>query len=323
MQQPDEGAFMLVTCPFCTGDMESDKPLQDGQHVQCPHCQKHFEYSAVNQDILHEIRTNAQINAGARLLQDHLLEFKKKEEAKARQIIRAEFYKNSCFPEVSMWATKFVGAGFIVSCIMWYKFAMAFESPAAWWYIALGLCMCIPMLMAGSVYESGKDAAYVGKKHRPRAMAALATCIIIIAAVFVQLLAGYAHCRWDKLQKEHKDTHAQYISDLIRDKKEEVRRRILNADPRIYERIMNSDPRTYDSMAVSEIDRNRIEQEVSYYIQSNKEILRCSKCYEYERAYEDYKTDLKTLHWMCWIGVGLALIVYGMAYDCRREELLS
>ena len=255
MQQPDEGAFMLVTCPFCTGDMESDKPLQDGQHVQCPHCQKHFEYSAANQEILHEIRAKAQIDAGARLLQDHLVEFKKKEEAKARQFIRAEFYKNSCFPEVMVWAIKFVGAGLIVSSIMWYKFAMAFESPGVWWYVALGLCMCIPMFMADAMVTSGKDAPYLGKKHRPRAIAALATCIIVIAAVFVQLLAGYAHCPWDKLQNEHKDTHAHYISDVIKEKKEEVRKRVTK----------NPDPWIYDSMAISEID-HKIEQEVSYYL---------------------------------------------------------
>ena len=52
-----------VICPFCTTELETDEELQDGRRLECPNCQKKFEYSYAVQQRFLEIRENVKAEA--------------------------------------------------------------------------------------------------------------------------------------------------------------------------------------------------------------------------------------------------------------------
>lgn len=331
---------MDVICPFCTTELEFEEKLQDGQKVECPNCQKKFEYFYAVQRRFLEIRENVKAEAETELQNLRMREFHRKEAAKAKKHAKEEYYKGSAFPDALCCAIACVILAFVVSLVMWYDFAMKFVSPGWGWFLLLGLCICVPALRVlalappvdgdGVTNENVKPKEMMQTKHVPRSMVTLSTSILIISALFVQILAGFAHCPYGLTVLKHRDVHAEYEKALKAEmeKLSEENRRPLGLTAR------------YEFGSLKEKTESNLKEEAKSnlwhrYLYGNAEKFICPKCHQFideqkelfdsEGCYfakEDYETDLTILHWMCWLGTGFALLGYMLAYFRRRNDLL-
>ena len=134
---------MDVICPFCTTELEFEEKLQDGQKVECPNCQKKFEYSYAVQRRFLEIRENVKAEAETELQNLRMREFRRKEAAKAKKHAKEEYYKDSVFPDALRIAIVYGIIAFAASCFMWHDFAMKLVSPGWGWFLLLAGCIIV------------------------------------------------------------------------------------------------------------------------------------------------------------------------------------
>jgi hypothetical protein len=321
---------MDVICPFCAAELESKEKLQDGQKVECPNCQKKFEYFYAVQRRFLEIRENAETEAATELQNLRMREFRRKAAAKAKKHAKEEYYKGSVFPDALRIAIVYGIIAFAASCFMWHDFAMKLVSPGWGWFLLLAGCIIVLAQKVLMIFDPVPDASNHAdaskhvddSKHAPRSIVALSTSILIIAALFVQILAGFAHCPYGLTVLKHRDIYAKYEKALKAEmeKLSEESRRPLELTSR------------YELESLKEKAKSNLWHRYLY--ENDKKFL-CPKCHDFidgqkgrfdnEGCYsakEDYETDLTVLHWMCWLGTGFALLGYVLAYFRRRNDLL-
>ncbi len=318
---------MDVICPFCTTELESEEKLQDGQKVECPNCQKKFEYSYAVQRRFLEIRENVKAEAETELQNLRMREFRRKEAAKAKKHAKEEYYKDSVFPDALRCAIVCVILAFVVSLVMWHDFTVKYVSPGWVWFVLLGLCICVPALnvlpLTSSVDGDGvtnddvKPKEIMQTKHVPRSMVALSTTVLIIAGWFVPTLARVANLPYEKTILVHRVIYAEYEKAL----KAEMEKQRQESHPFL----------RYTAQPEFESLKEKAESNLRYL--DKWCCPKCHSCPQFEISFhpfvkgclfvkEDYETDLTILHWMCWLGTGFALLGYMLAYFRRRDDLL-
>lgn len=320
---------MDVICPFCTTELEFEEKLQDGQKVECPNCQKKFEYSYAVQRRFLEIRENVKAEAETELQNLRMREFRRKEAAKAKKHAKEEYYKDSVFPDALRIAIVYGSIAFAASCFMWHDFAMKLVSPGWGWFLLLAGCIIVLALKVWMVFDPVPDASNHADdskhvdafKHAPRSIIALSTSILIIAALFVQILAGFAHCPYAMSVLKHRDIYAEYEKALKAEmeKLSQESHRPLYIAQREVESFKESAKLKLRNRHLFYGDRNFCCPKCHQFIDEQKGRFDNEGCYS---AKEDYETDLTVLHWMCWLGTGFALLGYVLAYFRRRNDLL-
>lgn len=329
---------MDVICPFCTTEMESEEKIQDGQKVECPNCQKKFEYSYAIQRRFLEIRENVKAEAETELQNLRMREFRRKEAAKAKKHAKEEYYKDSVFPDALRIAIVYGIIAFAASCFMWHDFAMKLVSPGWGWFLLLAGCIIVLALKVLMVFDPVPDASNHADdskhvdafKHAPRSIVALSTSILIIAALFVQILAGFAHCPYAMSVLKHRDIYAEYEKAL----QAEIEKLKVEEEALSPKRSRFESPTQYKFATQYKFESIK-EKAKSNLLARYDNKFSCPKCHQFidgqkgpfdsEGCYsakQDYETDLTILHWMCWLGAGFALLGYMMAYFRRRNDLL-
>jgi len=276
---------------------------------------------------------------GRKKLQKNLRmrEFRKKEVAKAKKHAKEEYYKGSVFPDALRIAIVYGIIAFAASCFMWHDFAMKLVSPGWGWFLLLAGCIIVLALKVLMIFDPVPDASnhidasnhaddfkhvddskHVDAfKHVPRSIVALSTSILIIAALFVQILAAFAHFPYGMSVLKHRDIYAEYEKAV----KTEM------------EKLSEESCRPLELTARYEFESLKEKAESNLRYLDKWRCPKCHSCPQFEMSFhpfvkgclsvkEGYETDLMILHWMCWLGTGFALLGYVLAYFRRRKDLL-
>ena len=274
---------MTITCPFCTSDIEFETSILERERVKCSVCQNEFLYFAELQNRICEKREHVWSSAYVEYQNWLINNFQRKEMAKARRYIKTEYLRSSCcFVRSLLAASAVLVFSLVIAFWQWYEFAIKLNSaPGKLSYWLLFFCIAGSMI---NVFEINSDENK--KRHKPRTMVVWSTCALVISALIVQLLAGYAHCPFDKSRQELQEQHYKVHSDWISNEQKKW---------------------TFD-------ENHWAKEKCPQCSKYEESLAKCKSKYDEDRLW---------LNLMCWGGTVSALLGYILAYRRFRKDLLS